>query len=328
MKTLKILLLLLILSSICNSQNYYKSQTTIDTVSFKYMPLKTGNIWVYLTMIWHPPFPTIYGRMRVIIEKDTILNSHRYYSYKSIGNVPIVNYHNNGWLRIDSASGNLMGYETGYNCGNYQNEKILDSLSSKINDTMHTCYNINRKCLDTNVITKFGLQVKTKLFQDNPLSCGCNRYALNFGLVSSTSGELNGNAYELLGCVFDGIVYGDTVLTGLETISFAVPQEYSLSQNYPNPFNPSTKIKFSLPSERSPSDNTSEGGAIDVKLIVYDILGKEVASLIPPFWGGQEGLQPGTYEVEWDAANFSSGIYFYKLETADFAETKRMVLIK
>jgi hypothetical protein len=92
-----------------------------------------------------------------------------------------------------------------------------------------------------------------------------------------------------------------------------------LYQNYPNPFNPSTKIKFNLP-------NPSKGEATDVSIKIYDILGKEVANLIPPLWGGQEGL--GTYEVEWNASNFPSGIYFYTIETGSFKDTKKMVLIK
>ena len=65
-----------------------------------------------------------------------------------------------------------------------------------------------------------------------------------------------------------------------------------------------------------------------VRLVVYDVLGKEIASLIPPLGGGQEGLTPGTYEVTWDASNFPSGVYFYKLVTNEYSETKKMVLIK
>jgi hypothetical protein len=102
-----------------------------------------------------------------------------------------------------------------------------------------------------------------------------------------------------------------------------------LYQNYPNPFNPLTKIKFSLPSP-------SKGGVLKVKLIIYDVLGKEVANLIPPLRGGQEGLSPGTYSVDWDGTNYPSGVYFYKLIVVDpstgsgqgYSETKKMVLLK
>ena len=115
---------------------------------------------------------------------------------------------------------------------------------------------------------------------------------------------------------------------GIQNISSEIPSTYSLSQNYPNPFNPVTKIKFSLP-------NPSEGGAQDVRLIVYDILGREITSLIPPLRGGQEGLSPGTYEVDWNGSSYASGVYFYRLivrqagsSTGDYNETRKMVLVK
>ena len=97
-----------------------------------------------------------------------------------------------------------------------------------------------------------------------------------------------------------------------------IPESFSLSQNYPNPFNPSTKIEFSLPVP-------SKGG---VTLTIYDELGRKIADLIPPLRGGQEGLSPGTYSVDWNASNYASGIYFYKLVSGEFTETKKMVLIK
>ena len=89
-----------------------------------------------------------------------------------------------------------------------------------------------------------------------------------------------------------------------------IPDSYSLSQNYPNPFNPATKIKFALPA----SGFTS--------LKVYDISGKEISNLL------NSNIQAGTYEVLFDATNFSSGAYFYKLESNGYIETKKMFLIK
>ncbi len=97
---------------------------------------------------------------------------------------------------------------------------------------------------------------------------------------------------------------------GIIPISTEIPNQFSLSQNYPNPFNPTTVIRFQVSSYRF------------VKLNVYDILGREVATLV------NEKLQPGTYEVVWDAGNFASGVYYYTLTTEYFNQTKRMVLIK
>src|SRR4030095_7440656 len=95
---------------------------------------------------------------------------------------------------------------------------------------------------------------------------------------------------------------------GIYTIE--VPNHYMLSQNYPNPFNPVTNIKFGLPKGDK------------VKLAVYEILGREVAVLV------NEYKPSGTYEIKFDASGYSSGVYFYKLETRDFTETKKMLLVK
>ncbi|RPI13603.1 MAG: T9SS C-terminal target domain-containing protein [Ignavibacteriae bacterium] len=104
----------------------------------------------------------------------------------------------------------------------------------------------------------------------------------------------------------------------VQNITTEIPRSYSLMQNYPNPFNPSTKIKFEV------TNSLFEGGRGDdlVKLVIYDILGKEIVTLV------NESLTPGTYEVEWNASNFSSGVYFYQLQVNNYSETKRMVLLK
>jgi len=97
---------------------------------------------------------------------------------------------------------------------------------------------------------------------------------------------------------------------GINNISGEVPKEFTLSQNYPNPFNPQTMIQFSVPK------------AAFVKLAVYDMLGREVSTLI------NQQVQAGKYEVSWNAAEFSSGIYLYKLTAGDFNMVKKMSLIK
>ena len=89
-----------------------------------------------------------------------------------------------------------------------------------------------------------------------------------------------------------------------------IPTVYELAQNYPNPFNPSTKIKFSLP----------ENGMVTLKL--YDILGREVATLI------NEELPASYQTVDFNASNLSTGIYFYRLQVNDFTSVKKMILMK
>ncbi|MCX6165638.1 MAG: T9SS type A sorting domain-containing protein [Ignavibacteriae bacterium] len=107
-------------------------------------------------------------------------------------------------------------------------------------------------------------------------------------------------------------VYGDTLtLVGISTSpNTNTPDKFELMQNYPNPFNPTTNIKYQL------------GNNSFVSLKVYDILGKEVATLI------NEYKKAGTYEVRFDGKNLSSGIYLYKINAGDFSETKMMSLVK
>ena len=108
-------------------------------------------------------------------------------------------------------------------------------------------------------------------------------------------------------------------ITGIEPINSEIPVEYKLFQNYPNPFNPVTKIKFDLPKSNL---TLSEAKGLMVKLDIYDFLGRETAALV------NEQLQPGTYEVEWNGSNYSSGVYFYKITSSNYIQTKKMILIK
>lgn len=105
-------------------------------------------------------------------------------------------------------------------------------------------------------------------------------------------------------------VWDSHIVTGIVPINNSIPDKFSLYQNYPNPFNPMTKFKFQIP----------KSGV--VKLTVYNTLGKEIQTLV----NGE--LSPGTYEVDFNAANLPSGVYYYKLESVEFTETKKMVLIK
>jgi len=104
---------------------------------------------------------------------------------------------------------------------------------------------------------------------------------------------------------------------GIKSNNSEIPKEFSLSQNYPNPFNPVTKIRFDIPAVETHSN---------ASLQVYNALGIEVETLV------NEELHPGTYEVNWNASSFPSGVYFYTLNTGDPSAplriTKKMILVK
>jgi uncharacterized delta-60 repeat protein len=115
---------------------------------------------------------------------------------------------------------------------------------------------------------------------------------------------------------FTTIKYSQPI--GIEPISNEVPNNFSLSQNYPNPFNPTTNIIFSIPQ----SVILSGAKNLLIELKIYDVLGKEIATLV------NENLKAGTYKVDWNASNYPSGVYFYKLIADNFIDTKKMILVK
>ncbi|HSP88995.1 MAG TPA: T9SS type A sorting domain-containing protein, partial [Ignavibacteriaceae bacterium] len=88
------------------------------------------------------------------------------------------------------------------------------------------------------------------------------------------------------------------------------PIEFSLSQNFPNPFNPTTKIEFHIPNFEF------------VSLKVFDVLGREITTLV------KEEKPAGSYEIEFDASELTSGVYFYQIKVKDFVESKKMILLK
>jgi len=124
----------------------------------------------------------------------------------------------------------------------------------------------------------------------------------------------SGSTTSLLSIEFSDIVVSDTV-TSVNSSGDGFPLTFNLYQNYPNPFNPSTVIKYSIP-------DVGTRYASPVRLVVYDILGREVATLV------NKEQKPGYYEVQFDGKNLSSGIYYYRLVTDSFVKTMKMIFLK
>lgn len=155
------------------------------------------------------------------------------------------------------------------------------------------------------LIAKVRLSTSAKSFADVPLNLSFRTGPENPFTKVSTFEE---------GKIKDITVVGtmetENSLSGGNEVSNVIPKEYALLQNYPNPFNPETSIKFDIP-------NASE-----VRLSVFDITGREIALLV------NEKLEPGSYSMKWNGAQFASGIYFYRVQAGNFVQTKKMVLIK
>jgi photosystem II stability/assembly factor-like uncharacterized protein len=190
-------------------------------------------------------------------------------------------------------------------------------------------------------LNNFPYPIRTiKFIKDGTgFAIGGNVYSEAGGIYSSTNGGLNwtldiSTAAEMFSmdykqvtsdsidvwCVgstggstgFTGKVYKGRlgIVVGIKNINSSAPDNFALYQNYPNPFNPHTIINYQL------------AKSIYVKLTIYDVMGREISSLV------NQKQNAGTYQVTWDASNYPSGVYFYTLNTNDFADTKRMVLIK
>jgi hypothetical protein len=100
------------------------------------------------------------------------------------------------------------------------------------------------------------------------------------------------------------------ITVDVENFHAEVPTDFTLYQNYPNPFNPSTKIRFVIP----------KSSFVNIK--VYNVLGKEIVTLI------NEERPAGNHEVEFSGTDLPSGVYFYKLQTGSFIQTKKMILLR
>lgn len=288
-----------------------------DSTAAKYMPLQVGNIWVYRTYKSGPTW-ICYAYEKYKISGISIVNNHSYFDIEKTVSLynPICStwvfpvgsrLFRNTQIRIDSNTVNLVGTE---NC-------TIDSLRAGNGDTNSVCPHLYTPvvCGISNQFI-FGFTKPAKrYYAEGVASEEYMWYIQDFGFARYHLYQSGNYAADMLltGCIISGVLYGDTnTLVGISQLNIGIPETFSLSQNYPNPFNPVTKIKFTI----------SGTTAAQTILYVYSALGKEVAVLV------NQQLQPGTYEADWDASSYPSGVYYYRLESGDFKETKKMVLIK
>jgi hypothetical protein len=128
--------------------------------------------------------------------------------------------------------------------------------------------------------------------------------------VSGNEVYVGGRFISAGGVSANGVARWNSGTSRVEQLSPTAPKTFLLEQNYPNPFNPSTTIRYQLPV------------ASEVKLEVYDVLGKKIATLV------NERQSAGSYQVVWNASGLSSGTYFYRLQAGTFVETKKMIMVK
>ncbi|MBU0473957.1 MAG: T9SS type A sorting domain-containing protein [Bacteroidetes bacterium] len=225
---------------------------------------------------------------------------------------------------------------------------MIDSLTMLPNNKgfINQCFGSSECISDTTkVIFNQERGVKKFYYTDGTTCTFCTRgyyeYAENIGktfkhiIYPAPEGFEGGYKIEsLVYAKISGAEYGAKVSVPLQD---NLPTKFSLSQNYPNPFNPSTTIKYSIPSiaviasgakqsskiaTSSDETWTPRNDNLNITLKIYDILGREVATLV------NKEQKAGNYEVQFDASNLTSGIYFYRLQSGSFVESRKMILIK
>lgn len=143
---------------------------------------------------------------------------------------------------------------------------------------------------------------------------------INTGLTETDVSSLTvSDSYLYVGTYWGGVWRRplSELVTSVENKDDKLPVKFELSQNYPNPFNPTTTIQFSIPVE------TRHASSLQfVTLKVYDVLGREIATLV------NEEKLPGTYEVISDGSSLPSGVYFYRLTSGNYSATRKMLLLK
>jgi hypothetical protein len=288
-----------------------------------YFPWKTGDMWEY-TLHYLPDIDTL---QTIVIYDSTDESGNIYTTYFSRGINPIeppsallqdtitykidtslyvyhryFDFNNGEWINVYRLNGvvgnkwvmwdyNLVG---GYGCEMAKIDSVNDiNLFGQITKLMYMSY----------FWEYFDGTDTIKLYRYY------DQLAKGFGFYFRGGVELNAQIY-LHGAVIHGLLYGDTTVVSLDNIIKGLPSHFELGQNYPNPFNPSTKIRYEIP-ERS-----------FVTLNIYDILGNEIATLV------KEEKLAGEYEIEFNAANLPSGIYFYTLSAGNYFSTKKMILLK
>jgi hypothetical protein len=245
------------------------------------------------------------------------------------------NNHNNTFTNMVTQAGLVDSCQSyGSAIGDFNNDGYPDIFVTEIDSNVHVYKNTgaannwikfkctgtvsNRDAIGTSLTIYYAGTMHKKFILGGNSYLSCDDVVQLFGLGSSTSIDslkinwTNGMTETAYNLAADRIYYAveGSGIIGIQNISKEIPKSYNLSQNYPNPFNPSTKIQFSVPAN----------GFVNLK--VFDLTGREVATLV------NQNLRAGTYSVDFNGSNLSSGYYFYELRTESFSETKKMVLTK
>jgi len=276
---------------------------TSNLTAQDYYPLEIGNRWDYKTYYWDfggGGEDSSFHSVEVI--GDSLLPNNKQYFVLS---------------RADLIGGEFVRIEENhiYYFNTYQNrEDTIINLDAELNVTYfpESEFAWSVELIEIDTVILFDITTRILRYRVDGLILRYINFSDNFGMYHLDSpGEPPGTT-QWSTDVYYGIIGGEEFgnPVSVDDIEPALPTEFSLSQNYPNPFNPGTTIRFTISDLRFTS------------LKVYDVLGNEIATLV------YEEKTVGNYTIDFNATTLPSGIYFYKLQTGFFTETKKMVLMK
>lgn len=285
-----------IFTTILNAQNLTNQEM------LEFYPNNIGNSWSYWWVYYNAELDYYEaGRDKIVVSKDTVVNNLKYW---------LMEYDNHGYghyakylERIDSATGNVLRID------GLSSEEIfcIDNLYARVGDTISISNNRYLLYCDKMVVISIhdtilnNFQTTIREVEGIPYSQKLI-FARKIGLLGS------GKNFWIDSAKVNGIIFSN--ITDIKEDGNHIESEFVLHQNYPNPFNPTTKISYSV---SKPSK---------VQLIVYNVLGKEIAKLV------DQEMSSGNYSIDFDGANLASGIYFYQIKANDFIETKKMILLR
>jgi hypothetical protein len=277
-------------------------------------PFKVGNYYEYVY-----EESAITARYSAKITKDTLVNGKKVYTMMIYDEPAMGSYERN--FIFDTTTLNL--YSPGGFCPDSTGFNLLGGFKIAEGYYWDTCrsgaYFRSTLADSGTYLGMFNTGIPLKYFTRKDTVGIVELYTFEsysemFGYVSfyRSGGSAFGNGpygKTLRGAIIDGVRYGE-ILSDINQISTGIPAGYQLKQNYPNPFNPSTIIKFSITKKQN------------VKLWIFNSIGKEISVLV------NETKPAGSYQYIFNAKGLTSGVYFYRLETENFSETRKMVLVK
>lgn len=293
----------LLISSLTNQPACAQVDSSLGFFSIHSGDFRQYNYGYYI-YCYNQHYSTYYSEY---VRGDTVLSTgFRYKIISSLRSPPPPER----YVRLDSATANAYEYSS---FGDY----LLDSLRATTGSIFRKGYGgMPVQCTSVDTATVLGRHTTVKRF--NALITGGGwSYSLahGFGLVRNiTQSEdfcypvWNSYVTTLPYARIDGEEYGTFVGVGIQNPT--TPTSYALEQNYPNPFNPATTITFDFP-ERS-----------HATLVVYDLLGRQVSFLVDGVY------DPGRHDVSFNGTSLGSGVYFYRLNTNGFVQTRKMILQK